>query len=111
MQKPTLTDWRSLYLYAVCFVCVAVGIITTLALVDNIMSLVYPSPPYIDPYATQPVAVDRAVLEEQNRLSEHRSGVVGLVGNLVAYALVIPLFLVHWRLANRVPPPDSNEQD
>lgn len=111
MQKPTLTDWRSLYLYAVCFVCIAVIIVSTLALVDNIMSLVYPSPPYLDPYATQPVAVDRAVLEEQNRLSEHRSGVVGLVGNLVAYALVIPLFLVHWRLANRVPPTESIEQD
>jgi hypothetical protein len=111
MQKPTLTDWRSLYLYAVCFVCVVGVIITTLGLVDNIMSLVYPSPPYIDPYATKPVTVDRAVLEEQNRLSEHRSGVVGLVGNLVAYALVIPLFLVHWRLANRVPPTESLEQD
>ncbi len=92
MQKPTLTDWRSLYLYAVCFiVCVAVGIITTLALVDNIMSLVYPSPAFIDPYATQPVEVDRELLEEQNRLSERRSGVVGTVGNLVAYALMIPL--------------------
>jgi hypothetical protein len=111
MQKPTLTDWRSLYLYAVCFVCVAVGIITTLALVDNIMSLVYPSPPYIDPYSAQPVEVDRELLEEQNRLSERRSGVVGLVGNLVAYALVVPLFLVHWRLANRVPPTESIEQD
>ena len=111
MQKPTLTDWRSLYLYAVCFVCVVVVIITTLALVDNIMSLVYPSPPYIDPYSAQTVEVDRELLEEQNRLSEHRSGVVGLVGNLVAYALVIPLFLVHWRLANRVPPTESIEQD
>ena len=95
MQKPTLTDWRSLYLYAVCFVCVAVGIITTLALVDNIMSLVYP------------VEVDRELLEEQNRLSERRSGVVGLVGNLVAYALVIPLFLVHWRLANKPAPSEG----
>jgi hypothetical protein len=48
MQKPSLTDWRSLYLYAVCFVCVVVVIVTTMSLVGNIMSLVYPSPPIID---------------------------------------------------------------
>ena len=104
MQKPSLTDWRSLYLYAVCFVCIVVVIITTLSLVDNIMSLVYPSPPYIDPYSAQPVEVAREMLEEQNRLSEPRSGVVGLVSNMAAYVLVVPLFWVHWKLANKPVP-------
>lgn len=96
-----LTDWRSLYLYAVCFVCVVVVIFTTLSLVDNIMSLVYPSPLYIDAYSAQPVEADLELLEEQNRLSERRSGVVGLVGNLTAYLLVIPLFAFHWKQANK----------
>jgi len=104
MQKPSLTDWRSLYLYAVCFVCIVVVIFTTLSLVDNVMSLVYPSPPYIDPYSAQPVELDRELLEEQNRASEHRSGVVGLVGNLAAYVLVVPLFWMHWKLANKQAP-------
>ena len=107
MQKPSLTDWRSLYLYAVCFVCVVVVIVTTMSVVGNIMSLVYPSPPYIDPYSAPPAEIDRELLEEQNRQSEHHSGVVGLVSNLTAYLLVGPLFGVHWKLANK---PKASDQ-
>jgi hypothetical protein len=84
-----------------------VVIFTTLSLVDNIMSLVYPSPPYIDSYGAQPVEIDPKLLEEQNRLSEHRSGVAGLVGNLTAYLLVIPLFWFHWRQANKPAPAEE----
>jgi hypothetical protein len=53
------------------------------------------------------VEVDRALLEEQNRASEHRSGVVGLVGNLTAYLLVVPLFWFHWKLANKPAPAEG----
>jgi hypothetical protein len=103
MQKPSLTDWRSLYLYAVCFVCVVTIIFTTFSLVDNIMRLVYPNPAYIDPYMTQPVKVDVELLNKQQSQMDFRNGVIGLVGNITAFIVVIPLFLVHWRLANKKP--------
>ncbi len=101
MQKPNLTDWRSLYLYAVCFVCVVTMIFTTFSLVDNIMNLVYPNPGYFDPYMTQPKQVDIDLLKEQQAQIELRNGVTGIVRNTVAYLVVIPLFLVHWNLANK----------
>ena len=101
MQKPSLTDWRSLYLYAVCFVCIVTVIFTTFSLVDNFMRLVYPNPFYVDPYMTKPSNVNLELLKSQQEATEFRSAVTGLVGNLVAYVLVVPLFLVHWRLANK----------
>jgi len=101
MQKPSLTDWRSLYLYAVCLICIITIIFTTFSLVDNIMRLVYPNPAYIDPYMNQPVKVDIELLKEQQAQTEFRTGITGLIGNITALVVVIPLFLVHWRLANK----------
>ncbi len=103
MQKPTLTDWRSLYLYAVCLICIITIIFTTFSLVDNIMRLVYPNPAYLDPYMSQPMKVDVELLNKQQSQIEFRNGVTGLVGNITAFLVVIPLFLVHWRLANKKP--------
>jgi len=70
-------------------------------LVDNIMRLVYPVPAYIDPYMSQPIKVDLELLKEQQAQTEFRNGITGLIGNLTALIVVIPLFLVHWRLANK----------
>ncbi|MFM9095743.1 MAG: hypothetical protein ACKOQL_02695 [Actinomycetes bacterium] len=103
MQKPSLTDWRSLYLYAVCLICIITIIFTTFSRVDNIMRLVYPNPAYIDPYMSQPVKVDVELLNKQQAQMDFRNGVIGLVGNITAFIVVIPLFLVHWRLANKKP--------
>ena len=103
MQKPTLTDWRSLYLYAVCLICIITIIFTTFSLVDNIMRLVYPNPAYLDPYMSQPMKVDVELLNKQQSQIEFRNGVTGLVGNITAFLVVIPLFIVHWRLANKKP--------
>jgi hypothetical protein len=103
MQKPVLTDWRSLYLYAVCLICIVTIIFTTFSLVDNVMRLVYPTPAYIDPYMSQPIKVDLELLKEQQAQTEFRNGITGLIGNLVALIVVIPLFLGHWRLANKKP--------
>ncbi|MFZ9909078.1 MAG: hypothetical protein ACO3EN_06370 [Candidatus Nanopelagicales bacterium] len=103
MQKTTLTDWRSLYLYAVCLICIVTIIFTTFSLVDNIMRLVYPVPAYIDPYMSQPIKVDLELLKEQQAQTEFRNGITGLIGNITALIVVIPLFLVHWRLANKKP--------
>ena len=103
MQKPTLTDWRSLYLYAVCLICIITIIFTTFSLVDNIMRLVYPNPAYLDPYMSQPMKVDVELLKQQQAQTEFRTGITGLIGNLTAFLVVIPLFLVHWRLANKKP--------
>ena len=103
MQKPSLTDWRSLYLYAVCLICIITIIFTTFSLVDNIMRLVYPNPAYLDPYMSQPMKVDVELLNKQQSQIEFRNGVTGLVGNITAFLVVIPLFLVHWRLANKKP--------
>ncbi len=101
MQKPNLTDWRSLYLYLVCLICIVTLIFTTFSLVDNIMRLVYPAPAYLDPYMSQPMKVDIELLKEQQAQTEFRNGITGLIGNITAYALVIPLFIFHWRLANK----------
>ena len=65
MEKPSLTDWRSLYLYLVCLICIVTIIFTTFSLVQNIMTLVYPSPAYIDPYIAEPVKVNIDLLKEQ----------------------------------------------
>jgi hypothetical protein len=67
------------------------------------MRLVYPNPAYIDPYMTQPVKVDVELLNKQQSQMDFRNGVIGLVGNITAFIVVIPLFLVHWRLANKKP--------
>ncbi len=101
MTKPSLTDWRSLYLYAVCLICIVTIIFTTFSFVDNVMRLVYPNPAYIDPYMNQPVKVNIELLKEQQAQTEFRTGITGLIGNLTALIVVIPLFLVHWRLANK----------
>jgi len=101
MQKPSLTDWRSLYLYLVCLICIVTILFTTFSLVDNIMRLVYPAPAYLDPYMNQPMKVDLELLKEQQAQTEFRNGITGLIGNVTAYALVIPLFIFHWRLANK----------
>ena len=101
MQKPTLTDWRSLYLYLVCLICIVTILFTTFSLVDNIMRLVSPAPPYLDPYMNQPMKVDLELLKEQQAQTEFRNGITGLIGNITAYVLVIPLFIFHWRLANK----------
>ncbi|MFY7842182.1 MAG: hypothetical protein ACOVQW_05240 [Actinomycetes bacterium] len=76
-------------------------IFTTFSLVDNIMRLVYPAPAYLDPYMNQPMKVDMELLKEQQAQTELRNGITGLIGNITAYALVIPLFIFHWRLANK----------
>jgi phosphoglycerol transferase MdoB-like AlkP superfamily enzyme len=65
------------------------------------MRLVYPAPAYLDPYMNQPMKVDLELLNEQQAETELRNGIVGLIGNITAYALVIPLFIFHWRLANK----------
>jgi len=65
------------------------------------MRLVYPNPAYIDPYMSQPVKVNIDLLKEQQSQTEIRNGITGLVGNITAYALVIPLFIFHWKLANK----------
>ena len=103
MQKPSLTDWRSLYLYAVCLICIITIIFTTFSLVDNVMRLVYPNPAYLDPYMSQPMKVDVELLKQQQAQTEFRTGITGLIGNITAFLVVIPLFLVHWRLANKKP--------
>jgi len=101
MEKPSLTDWRSLYLYLVCLICIVTIIFTTFSLVDNILRLVYPSPAYIDPYIAEPVKVNIDLLKEQQSQTEFRNGITGLIGNITAYVLVIPLFIFHWRNANK----------
>ena len=101
MEKPSLTDWRSLYLYLVCLICILTIIFTTFSLVQNIMTLVYPSPAYIDPYMAEPVKVNIDLLKEQQSQTEFRNGITGLIGNITAFILVIPLFIFHWRLANQ----------
>ena len=93
MEKPSLTDWRSLYLYLVCLICIVTIIFTTFSLVDNILRLVYPSPAYIDPYIAEPVKVNIDLLKEQQSQTEFRNGITGLIGNITAYVLVIPLFI------------------
>ena len=65
------------------------------------MRLVYPAPAYIDPYMSQPVKVNIDLLNEQQAQTEFRNGITGLVGNVSAYLLVIPLFIFNWRLANK----------
>jgi hypothetical protein len=65
------------------------------------MRLVYPAPPYLDPYMNQPMKVDLELLKEQQAETEFRNGITGLIGNITAYVLVIPLFIFHWRLANK----------
>ena len=65
------------------------------------MRLVYPNPAYIDPYMNQPVKVNIELLKEQQAQTEFRTGITRLIGNLTALIVVIPLFLVHWRLANK----------
>jgi hypothetical protein len=45
--------------------------------------------------------VDMELLKEQQAATELRNGITGLIGNITAYALVIPLFIFHWRLANK----------
>ena len=65
------------------------------------MRLVYPAPAYIDPYMSQPVKVNMEILKENQAQTEFRNGITGLVGNVSAYLLVIPLFIFHWRLANK----------
>ncbi len=65
------------------------------------MRLVYPTPAYLDPYMSQPMKVDIELLKEQQAQTEYRNGITGLVGNVSAYLLVIPLFIFHWRLANK----------
>lgn len=67
------------------------------------MRLVYPNPAYLDPYMSQPMKVDVELLNKQQSQIEFRNGVTGLVGNITAFLVVIPLFLVHWRLANKKP--------
>ena len=101
MEKRILTDWRSLYLYLVCLICIITIIFTTFSLVDNIMRLVYPAPAYLDPYMSQPMKVNMEILKENQAQTEFRNGITGLVGNVSAYLLVIPLFIFHWRLANK----------
>ena len=59
------------------------------------MRLVYPAPAYIDPYMSQPVKVNIDLLNEQQAQTEFRNGITGLVGNVSAYLLVIPLFIFH----------------
>jgi hypothetical protein len=76
-------------------------IFTTFSLVENIMRLVYPVPAYLDPYMNQPMKVDLELLKEQQAETEFRNGITGLIGNITAYVLVIPLFIFHWRLANK----------
>jgi hypothetical protein len=65
------------------------------------MRLVYPAPAYLDPYMSQPVKVNMEILKENQAQTEFRNGITGLVGNVSAYLLVIPLFIFHWRLANK----------
>jgi len=65
------------------------------------MRLVYPAPAYLDPYMAQPTKVDIELLKEQQAQTEFRNGITGLIGNITAYVLVIPLFIFHWRLANK----------
>jgi hypothetical protein len=49
----------------------------------------------------QPMKVDLELLKEQQAETEFRNGITGLIGNITAYVLVIPLFIFHWRLANK----------
>ena len=49
----------------------------------------------------QPMKVDLELLKEQQAQTEFRNGITGLIGNITAYVLVIPLFIFHWRLANK----------
>ena len=65
------------------------------------MRLVYPAPAYLDPYMSQPMKVNMEILKENQAQTEFRNGITGLVGNVSAYLLVIPLFIFHWRLANK----------
>ncbi len=67
------------------------------------MRLVYPAPAYLDPYMSQPMKVDIELIKEQQAQNEFRNGIIGLIGNITAFIVVIPLFLVHWRLANKKP--------
>jgi len=47
--------------------------------------------------------VDVELLKQQQAQTEFRTGITGLIGNITAFLVVIPLFLVHWRLANKKP--------
>jgi hypothetical protein len=49
----------------------------------------------------EPVKVNIDLLKEQQSQTEFRNGITGLIGNITAFILVIPLFIFHWRQANK----------
>ena len=96
-SKHDRFDWRSLYLYAVCFITLLVCLFAVVSVIRSGVSLAYPDPGYVDLNSTATKA--NIELTRQSQLNQsQRSSVLGMVNGLATLLVAAPLYFYHWRM-------------
>jgi hypothetical protein len=94
-------DWRSLYVYAVCFITLLVVLFSTIALINSIMNAVFPDPAYVDVYAKPENMPSAELLAQQDENNQIRA-LKSIFTSFTTIAIAGLLYLYHWRTARKI---------
>jgi hypothetical protein len=100
IYQQSRIDWRSLYLYAVCLITLMVCLFSVVSMIRSGISVAYPDPGYVDPYATAP-KVNSAAIAAQLKDQNQRQAVKSMIDAVTTLIIAGPLYLYHWRLARK----------
>ncbi len=99
--KSDRFNWRSLYLYAICFITLLVCLFSLVAVIKGLVAFIYPDLSYIDPYRMTPEPkVDSATVlaNQANQIEQaHRYTVRRIIDSLTMFIIAALLYLFHWR--------------
>ncbi len=91
-------NWRSLYLYAICFITLLVCLFSLVAVIKGLVEFIYPDLGYIDPYRMTPEPkVDSATVLANQLEQAHRYAVRRIIDSLTMFIIAALLYLFHWR--------------
>lgn len=96
-SKHDRFDWRSLYLYAVCFITLLVCLFAVVSVIRSGVSLIYPDPGYVDLNSAATKASNELIRQNQLKQSQ-RSSILGMVNGLATLLVAGPLYFYHWRM-------------
>ncbi len=88
-------NWRSLYLYAICFITLLVCLFSLVAVIKGLVALIYPDLGYIDPYPA--ARVDSATVLANQSEQAQRYTVRRIIDSLTMFIIAALLYLFHWR--------------
>ncbi len=98
--KSDRFNWRSLYLYAICFITLLVCLFSLVAVIKGLVAFIYPDLSYIDPYrmtGNEKPEVDSATVLANQLEQAHRYAVRRIIDSLTMFIIAALLYLFHWR--------------